>query len=334
MILVISHAGDEHALRVLDVLHGEGEDALLLDLAALPDAASLTVDFAQTPPAARWATADGEEADLAAASAAWWRRPQAADLSGVTDPHVHAFATGEWHEAINGLWQLVDAPWMNPPARDDVAGRKLLQLRAARELGLAIPRTLVTSDPAQAERFLDRAPGAQTVFKTFSCTHQIWRETRLVGREERDALESVRLAPVIFQEYVPADVDLRVTVVGEEVFAAAIHSARTDYPVDFRMSIGQALVEPAFLPGGVQERLLALMARLGIVYGAFDLRRTPTGEHVFLEVNTAGEFLFVEERTGQPITAAVARWLSGQGGRSPRAGRATAPATAAGTTAS
>jgi glutathione synthase/RimK-type ligase-like ATP-grasp enzyme len=204
--------------------------------------------------------------------------------------------------------QLVDARWMNPPARDDVAGRKLLQLRLAREVGLAIPRTLVTSDPDEARRFLDR-PGA-TVFKTFSCTHEVWRETRLVGPAEREALDSVRLAPVIFQEYVAADADLRVTVVGERVFAAAIHSAETDYPVDFRMSLGQARVEAVELPGDVEARLLELMRRLGICYGAFDLRRTPAGEHVFLEVNTAGEFLFVEERTGQPIAEAVAGWLA------------------------
>jgi hypothetical protein len=52
------------------------------------------------------------------------------------------------------------------------------------------------------------------------------------------------------------------------------------------------------------------MDRLGLVYGAIDLRRTPEGEHVFLEVNTAGEFLFVQERTGLPIAEAVADWLA------------------------
>jgi glutathione synthase/RimK-type ligase-like ATP-grasp enzyme len=239
----------------------------------------------------------------------WWRRPQAVDLGGIADADVHAFTAGEWHEAIQGLWQLIPAPWMNPPARDEVAGRKLLQLQVARELGLAIPRTLVTSNPDAALRFIDGFPGG-TVFKTFSCTHQVWRETRLVGPAERRTLDAVRIAPVIFQEYVPAEVDLRVTIVAGDVFAAAIHSADTDYPVDFRMSIGQAQVEAAALPAEVVGRLHALMARLGIVYGAFDLRRTPEGEHVFLEVNTAGEFLFIEERTGQPITDSLASWLA------------------------
>ena len=34
---------------------------------------------------------------------------------------------------------------------------------------------------------------------------------------------------------------------------------------------------------------------LGILFGAFDFIVTPEGEHVFLEVNPAGQFLWVEE---------------------------------------
>jgi len=318
MIVVISHAGDPHAMRVVEVLQARGEDVLLLDLSAFPDGASITADYddcACGRPLLGYRTTTGEERDLAAARAVWWRRPQAVDLAAIGDPHLHAFTAGEWHEATHGLWQLMEAPWMNSPGQDEVAGRKLWQLQCARRLGLRIPRTLVTSDPDAARAFLDRAPDAVTVFKTFSCTHQIWRETRLVGPTERAALDSVRLAPVIFQEYVRAEADLRVTIIGDQVFAAAIHSAATDYPVDFRMSIAQARVEPTVLPEDISDRLLALMDQLGIVYGAFDLRRTPEGEHVFLEVNTAGEFLFVEERTGQPITEGVADWLADPVGR-------------------
>ena len=314
MIVVISHGNDVHATSVIDVLRGEGQEVLLFDLAALPDRASLTVDYDDCAcgyPRLLLRN-EGVEWDLSDATGVWWRRPQAADLSGVTDLDMRAFTAGEWHEGTSGLWQLMRGPWMNPPARDDVAGRKLLQLQIARELGLSIPRTLVTSDPQKAAAFLDRAPNARTVFKTFSCTHQVWRETRLVGPAERDALDAVRVAPVIFQEYIPAGVDLRVTIVGGRVFSAAIHSSNTDYPIDFRMGIGQALVEPTTLPESIEQNLLKMMARLEIVYGAFDLRVTPDGVHVFLEVNTAGEFLFVEDRTGLPITAAIAGWLSGR----------------------
>jgi hypothetical protein len=39
-------------------------------------------------------------------------------------------------------------------------------------------------------------------------------------------------------------------------------------------------------------------------------RRRRGGEHVFLEVNPSGQWLGFEERTGQPITRALARLLA------------------------
>jgi glutathione synthase/RimK-type ligase-like ATP-grasp enzyme len=178
---------------------------------------------------------------------------------------------------------------MNPPAKDEVAGRKALQLKIAAGLGLRIPRTLITSNPDEARAFVTAQGLGRTIFKTFSCTHAIWRETRLVRQDELDKLDQVRLAPVIFQEYIEAAADLRVTVVGRKIFAASICARETDYPVDFRMALGQARTEPAELPPPVAAKLLALMDRLGLVYGAIDLRKTE-GDYVFLEINTAGEF--------------------------------------------
>jgi hypothetical protein len=51
------------------------------------------------------------------------------------------------------------------------------------------------------------------------------------------------------------------------------------------------------------------MARLGLIFGAVDFRVTPEGEHVFFEVNPAGEYLFVVDRTTLPIPQAIAAAL-------------------------
>lgn len=310
MIVVISHPKDPHAGRVIDLLKADGRDVLLMDLSALPARATLSIDYQAPREASLTYRFEDRRWELGSASAVWWRRPQVPDLATIGDPEVHAFTHNEWTEAINGLWQLIDGRWMNPPARDEVAARKALQLRVASELGFRIPRTLMTSDPDAARAFVEAQGLGRTIFKTFSCTHAIWRETRLVREAELASIDTVRLGPVIFQEYIAGSADLRVTVVGRRIFPAMIDSRKTDYPVDFRMSLGQSHTEATELPPEVQTRLLALMDRLGLVYGAIDLRRTPEGEYVFLEVNTAGEFLFVEERTGLPISRAIADWLA------------------------
>ena len=309
MIVIISHPDDIHAARVLELLYRAGQPVLLLNLADLPGKATLTVEYDKGRLHCLQYAVGDHCYNLAQASAVWWRRPQAPILTDIRNAEVAAFTHNEWQEAVNGLWQLIGAPWMNPPARDEVAARKALQLKVAGELGLRIPRTLITSDPSRAREFIHAQGLGKTVFKTFSCTHAVWRETRLVKAPEMESLDSVRLAPVIFQEYIPAEADVRITVVGRRVFPAAIYSQDTDYPVDFRMALGQARTAPCELPSELAERLLALTERLGLVYGAIDCRRTPDGEYVFLEINTAGEFLFVEERTGLPITRAVVDWL-------------------------
>ena len=114
---------------------------------------------------------------------------------------------------------------------------------------------------------------------------------------------------MIFQEYIEAEYDLRITVVGDEIFPAAIYSQQTSYPVDFRMDMANARICPAELPDQIQTRLRDFMGRLGLQYGAIDMRLRPDGEYVFLEINPAGQWLFVEEVTGQPIAESLARLL-------------------------
>ena len=74
-----------------------------------------------------------------------------------------------------------------------------------------------------------------------------------------------------------------------------------------RMDI--ATIRAHVLPDDVLDKLRQLMSILRLVYGAIDMRLTPDGEYVFLEVNPAGQWQFVEERTAQPITDALASYL-------------------------
>ncbi len=312
-VLILAQDRDEHGAAVAAELEQLGGRAEIVDTSLFPDRAGLVARFETCEHCRKQLfllELERGRIDLGEVGAAWWRRPQ----SPAPSPHLtrqdhQIFAVNETHEALRGLWHALDVFWINDPGRDEVAHRKVLQLRVAQEVGLEIPSTLVTNDVAAARSYIDGHGYRNVICKAFSATEQQWRETRLVGEQELAQLDNVRYAPVIFQEYVPAVVDLRVTVVGREIFPAAIHSQESEYPVDFRMDMGNTRIEADDLPEDVSGKLLELMARLGIVYGAIDLRRTPDGRHVFLEVNPAGQWLFVEVATGQPIAAAVAREL-------------------------
>ena len=96
---------------------------------------------------------------------------------------------------------------------------------------------------------------------------------------------------MIFQEYIPLALDLRVTVVDGEVFATAFRS-QPEYEVDYRAGIGSAEVTPYTLPDEVSAKLLEMMEQMELKFGAADFRVTPEGEHVFFEINPAGEYLY------------------------------------------
>ncbi|MEY2405356.1 MAG: hypothetical protein QOG39_272, partial [Acidimicrobiaceae bacterium] len=103
--------------------------------------------------------------------------------------------------------------------------------------------------------------------------------------------------------------DLRITVVGDDVFPAGIWSQQTDYIVDSRIDIANAKIEPVAIPADLEELLRAYVRRLGLVFGAIDMRLTPEGQYVFLEINPAGQFMYIQVQTNQPIASAVARAL-------------------------
>ena len=83
---------------------------------------------------------------------------------------------------------------------------------------MRIPRTLITSDPARALEFWEREDRA-VVYKAFNQRGLVWTPTRLLTEQDAAMLGNVRFAPVIFQSLVPGVRDVRVTAIGDQVFA-------------------------------------------------------------------------------------------------------------------
>ncbi|WP_363254453.1 MvdC/MvdD family ATP grasp protein [Polaromonas sp.] len=309
VILVVSYPGEEHTALVVDHLTRTGREVVQIDLADFPARRAIELIWSNTRKPEFLIEHDGRRVNLAEASAVWWRRV----ANFAVDPSIgygerSTFAHSETSQAVYGMLDSLSCPWMNPREADAAAHHKPYQWTVAHELGLKVPRTLVTTNAQAAREFIESVRPAKVVFKAFLAAIQEWRETRLIEQEDLDRLELVRYAPVIFQEYVPG-VDLRITMIGNDIFAAEIDVRNTSYEVDMRMVVGEGIVNAVTLPDAVQTKLRKLQHRLKLVYGAIDMRRTEAGEYVFLEVNPAGQWLFVEQRTGLPIARALADYL-------------------------
>ncbi len=239
------------------------------------------------------------------------------------DPLAVAFAHREWRWAMRSVTGSLGCFWVSPPDAMVTAGDRFLQLRRASEVGLDVPRTIMTNDPSKVREFYDECAGR--IMAKVVNLHSIGVKGRLFNvfgrrlrREDLDLLDSVRYVPSIFQEYVPKRVEVRVTVVGDRLFAAEIHSqvnenSRDDY---HRGSPKDIPVAVHHLPAEIDAKCRSLVYRMGLLFGALDLILTPDGPYVFLEVNACGDWWGIEVKTGLPITQAVVDLLI-EGSHSP-----------------
>ena len=309
MILAFSHEGDDHTPAVLEALARRGLEARLLDVSALPARGTLALGYGQGE--SLGLRIDGAPPhDLSEVSALWWRRMRPMAARADLPAEEAAFAVRQTFEAVLGLVGAISshALLVNDPWRENLAAHKTHQLAAARRVGLRVPHTLVTNDPVEAARFLEARGADGAVKKAVHATVADWHRTHRLDPGAR--LDGLRDAPAIFQERIPG-VDVRVTVVGERLFAADIDARETPAADDYRGLEGLCRFAPCELPAVEAAKLLALVRGLGLQFATIDYRRRDDGAWFFLELNPAGQWLFVEERTGQPIAAALAALLAG-----------------------
>ena len=214
---------------------------------------------------------------------------------------------------MHNTWNSIDSLWL--PAHEPVIRRaelKALQLKVAGALGFELPPTLFTNSP---EDFLDfyRKHNGNIISKLPSISLYKYtgktfnRYTQVVSKRDVGYARAVRLCPIIFQAYVPKRVELRITVVGQEVFAAEIHSQHSNHTRhDWRRyDRFQTPYFPHELPSDLQQLCVRLVEQLGLCYGAIDMVLTPDERYVFLEINPNGQYLWIEEMTGLPISDAI-----------------------------
>ena len=249
--------------------------------------------------------------------AVWARKIWTPRMADDLDERYRAMCVSESAAALEGfLDALHHARWVNNLERERAAENKQRQLRLAARAGLRVPRTLVTNDPATARQFFAETNG-QTVAKllrplevSMNAVAPFVYTTR-VREEDLAGAETLRHSPMVFQELIPKAYELRVAYVNGEVFAGALDAKGASRGhTDWRLAAPEECQwQSAQLPTEVINSLQALMSELGLVFGAIDLICTPSGEHVFLEVNPGGEWGMLERDLGLPISEAIAAAL-------------------------
>lgn len=175
------------------------------------------------------------------------------------------------------------------------------------QCGFQIPATLITSEPDAARTFVKKhgpvlyKPLSTPLYRVegVSCTVEVADVTA----DEID--EGVSGTAHLFQHRIDKAADVRVTVVGDQVFSVRINSGLLDWRTDYDC-LTYTVVDP---PPGITEALHQYLRFFGLVFGAFDFAIDRSGAWWFLECNPSGQWAWLEPETGLPIVAAMADLL-------------------------
>lgn len=203
-----------------------------------------------------------------------------------------AYVREQWHAVANWLTRRGDWERVNAPRSGEQLDR-LTQLHDAAAAGLRVPRTAVTTMPGRS-----RPGGSDCIVKTAG-NHLLEPvpgelrglfpqpfDLRRAGGDTREP------APVLVQQYLESDGELRVFVVGERLIAYRVHKLD---PAQLWVDPEAVVVERVEVPEGLGAKLFGLCAQWGLDVAGFDLLRV-AGEWVFLEVNVNCDWQWFEQR--------------------------------------
>ena len=309
-ILVLTHDDDPTADVVLHVLNGRGTPFVRCDPGSFPTAMQLTARLHGG--AESWEgsmTGALRGIDLGAVRAVYYRRPSNFHAPDGLAESDQEFVTAQARHGLPGvLAGLAGVTWLNHPAAMADARVKPYQLAIATRCGLRIPATLVTNDPTAVRDFALQV-GGRIITKSLATMITVDDDLGsgvLFTAEVAEELwgdPSIAVTAHLFQEFIEG-VDVRLTVVGDQLFAAEIHPTNPDGPIDIRAHHENVTYQPISVPPHIRAATLDLLARLKLTFAALDFRVGSDG-WVFIEVNPNGQWAFVPQLR-DPIAAAIA----------------------------
>ena len=318
-VLIVTHGMDGHTSLVRAALDEMGIEAISFDTGNFDASRDLIFEIVNGDPVVLLRV-EGVEHRGDKFSAVFYRNirlPLAPPQ--ISDPEARQLAKSELWATLDGaLLALEPALWMNHPHANRLARSKLLQLRLASRCGFDVPETRVTANSREVRalyrawdgQMVAKLVGGQLVGETVDSQYII--HTTIITKNDLEDHAALSACPAIYQRRLDKLYELRVTVVGEEVFACRIPTDKLGPTQVDRRELSYKILdlEPCTLDRDDAERCRTLLRELGLEMAGIDLIVTPQNKTVFLEINAVGQWAFVQEATGLPIATAIARRLA------------------------
>lgn len=297
-ILVMGGAEDQHVQHMYHAIKDAGRDCYLLDTRQFPSHVQISwqaensTGFLTLP--------NGKKTSFKDISAVYWRTINRIQVPQTGNADTDSLAYRDSMSTLRTLLNGCPARWVNSWQAYQFHQEKPLQLAKAAELGVRIPRSLISNSPQQVKSFVTSLD--QAIYKpVYGGAHtEMINESMLdLNRLEK----TLAISPVTIQEYVKGT-NIRSYVIGDKIFSAELRSES----VDFREDHSTELI-PLELPETVTQWAFQVKKAFGLEWTAIDWRRNKQGDYYFLEANPSPMFLHFEKQTNMPITQSLVELL-------------------------
>ncbi len=315
-ILIITHTADNFSIeKVTEYIEKNGCEVIRFDVDLYPLQNKLTTSFQDGEWVSILETPEAKHR-LDDIAAVWYRRAynMGHGLKEEMDPKFFGAAMGEIRNTLFGFLESIDTYALGKPSVYRRLDSKEEQLKIADKIGLKIPESCITNNPEEARKFILKHQNViakmQTGFAIYEDGVECVVFTNVVSEDNLEELDSLLYCPMQFQKKIEKKKELRVTVVGRDVYTFEIDSQQSEEAkIDWRKD-GVNLIkkwERTELPADIEAKILELLDVYNVDYGAIDIIVSPEDEYYFIEINAAGEFFWLDNLTeGHLISKSIA----------------------------
>ncbi|WP_342629110.1 hypothetical protein AAC691_04670 [Nguyenibacter vanlangensis] len=311
--LLIGLLPDEHVEKLSSFLKKEGFNVFILDLEP-KNRKNFYIRWSNIDGIdPRFTADDGVSFSFSEIDCVFWRvktfhlsPPFDKDLT----PDDH-FRFREWCRFVESLPALLpNAVWLNNPSAEKIADNKILQLTIAKEMGLHVPKTIISNNN---DDLLSLFYDSRVVYKTLSQPMHDANNIILTTEISKDAIKNGKFylesCPNQLQNYVDKKYELRILIILSEIISIKVNSQNSETAkIDWRTEqLNKEIFEISEIPESLKINLLSLCERLNLNLAVVDVIIDKCGNPVFLEINPGGQWAWLDRYFNNSLTTLVAR---------------------------
>lgn len=210
----------------------------------------------------------------------------------------------QWAAFVRSLCVFENVKWLNNPTDIYKAEIKPYQLYIANELGMKIPKTIISNVTLNPDFEYIAIKSIDTAIVN-NGDNEGFVYTEIYKKNE---LEEVKYtSPFFIQQGLIPKIDIRVTVVENDVVAIKITSDK-EIEEDWRKYKYKLTYTICDLPKTVYDFCINYTKKLNLNFGAIDLV-LHDNDYYFIEINPTGEWAWLQKNTGYKFDELIVKSL-------------------------